>query len=107
MPDLLEALKVKDIDDPKTASLLHQQVMMALGKIGPDARAGIPAIIETLQNKNLDYSVRIQAILALEKMGSAAKEALPALHETAKDESDVWGIRQAAKRINTQLEGKP
>ena len=49
----------------------------ALGTMGPGAKAGVPALIEVMQDKSRAY--RFSAARALGEIGPAAKEAVPAL----------------------------
>lgn len=69
-------------------SAVRQTAAGAIGRIGPEAKAAIPALIEALQDK--DRSVQQNAMFALERMGSEARAAVPALIEVLKDmRSDV------------------
>jgi HEAT repeat protein len=70
-----------------------------LSKIGPEAKAAVPALIEALEdNKN-----RSLAANALGSIGSKAKAAVPTLIEALKDAD--WSIRVfatwALEQINT------
>ncbi len=65
---------------PDSSAHLRNKAAEALGQIGPEARAAVPALIQTLK----DPEVRAAAITALGAMGPAAKEALPALQELTK-----------------------
>ena len=56
----------------------------ALGAIGPEAKAAVPALAQALKDKDCD--VRLYAAVALGKIGSEAGVAVPALIEALKDE---------------------
>jgi HEAT repeat protein len=75
VPGLIEALK--DEDFRKTAA-------KDIRKIGPEAKAAVPALSEVLKDKNI--LVRTEAARALGQIGSEAKAAVPALVEALKDE---------------------
>jgi HEAT repeat protein len=62
-----------------------------LSGIGPDAQAAVPALIESLSDK--DDDCRFWAVTALSSIGPAAADALPPLIEHLED--PAFGIRQA------------
>ena len=59
----------------------------ALDQIGPDAKDGVPALVEGLKDENIN--VRRYAAGALGQIGSNAKEAVSALVQALKDNNDV------------------
>ena len=65
-------------------SSIRQRAAEALGKIGPEAKAAVPGLIEALK----DEAVRWKAGEALGKIGPGAKAAVPALIEALKDEKE-------------------
>jgi HEAT repeat protein len=56
---------------------------VAIGDLGPGARAAVPALIEALRDQN--PTVRFQAAISLGCIGPEAKAAVPALIGTLKD----------------------
>jgi HEAT repeat protein len=64
-----------------------------LGWMRSDARAAVPALIRTLNQKE-EFSVRTIVRDALVKIGPPDKEAVPALLEAAKD--NYWRVSEAA-----------
>jgi HEAT repeat protein len=76
-------------------------VASILGKIGPEANAAVPALIEAFRDE--DKFVRRIAAEALANIGPDAKAAVPALIETLKDVNEV--IRSSAasalEKLNT------
>ena len=71
----------------------------ALSAIGELA---VPALIDTLQDKN--ESIRVSAAYALGDIGSAAQEAVPSLTQALRDES-AWMRRHATEALG--LIGQP
>ena len=61
--------------------------VVALGKIGPEAKDAVPALTELLNDKN--ENVRSAAAIALGGIGPAAKSAVPALTKLLKDGESV------------------
>ena len=75
--DLIQSLKSR------------KRVALALGKIGPEAKEAVPALIQALNNQNSD--VRCAAVVALSKINPEAKsidleakEAVPVLVQSTK-----------------------
>ena len=68
----------------------------ALGQIGPEAKAAVPALMELL--KDTDSELRWLAALALGQIGPEAKAAVPALMELLKDEEEKV-YREAAEAL--------
>ncbi len=66
----------------------------ALGGIGPEAKAAVPALIEALKDPEGD--VRREAAQTLGQIGPEAKAAVPALSEALKDTE--WEVRSGAGR---------
>jgi serine/threonine protein kinase len=56
-----------------------------LEKIGVQAKAAIPQLIQALEDSDPDGDVRWYAVIAIGKIGVPAKEAIPALVEKLKD----------------------
>ena len=76
----------------------------SLNKIGLDAKATVPALIEALKDKDKD--VRRDAAKALGIIGPTAKAAVPALIEMLKDK-DVYVRRSAEGALDKIKDGKP
>ncbi len=86
VPTLIEALKDPDSDVGYGAA-------QALGRIGPEAKAAVPALIKALVDDPRN-TVRSHAAQALGQIGPEAKAAVPALIEALKDENE--NVRNAA-----------
>jgi len=71
----------------------------ALGRMGPEAEAAVPALAHAL--KDQDILVRIAAAEALGKMGPAAKGAVPALNGALQDDNEAvrWYAEYALQQI--------
>ena len=65
----------------------------ALGRIGPEARAAVPELIETAFDTRAD--VRWRAVWALGRMGPAAAAAVPLLRRTLQDPDLRWRAAEA------------
>ncbi len=82
-------------------AFLRAKAAQALGTIGPDAKAAVPALIEALK----DTSIRNDAVVALGNIGPDAKDAVPALREAItgkgnkKDKGFKEAVNQAIKKI--------
>jgi HEAT repeat protein len=75
--ELIDKLKSSDSD-------VRRDAAQALGKMGPQAKEAVPALVAALQDKNL--FVRRYSAHTLGKIGSdAAKQAVPALTKTLDD----------------------
>lgn len=66
--------------------------VVALARIGPDAKAAVPALTEALKNRDPD--LREEAAKALGHIGPDAKTAVPVLIRALKDKVD--GVRRDA-----------
>ncbi len=66
----------------------------ALGKIGPEASAAIPALVRRLKDR--DGPVRREAVWALGQIGPNATPAIPVLVDSLKDDKDF--VRVAAAK---------
>jgi HEAT repeat protein len=75
---LIETIKDKD-----KSKFTRAEAIDALGALGGEAKAGVPALVDCLQDRN----VRPNAVLALGRIGPQAKEAMPALITLLKDKS--------------------
>jgi len=69
-------------DDPD----VRRQAAFALGQMGEEAKAAVPDLAETLQDKVA--VVRVNASLALFKIGPESRSVVPALALALKDEED-------------------
>jgi hypothetical protein len=74
--------RLKDKDDK-----VRHKAAFSLRQLGPEAKAAVPALIDSLKDKNV--SVREESAFALQQIGSPAKPAIPALIDALKDE-DYW-----------------
>jgi len=83
---LLDAMKRREnfVVVPPFAHSVRQQSCRALGKIGPDAHAAIPALVEALHDGV--PGVRYNAVYALGRIGPNARPTLPKLRLCLKDE---------------------
>src|SRR5262245_56751688 len=77
VPELIGALKDEEWQARTGAAV-------ALGLIGPEAKAAVPALIEALLEE--DKYLRGQAATALGRLGPEARAAVPALTEALQDE---------------------
>ena len=75
--------QMKDPDDSVRIKAAH-----ALGRLGPKAKAAVPALIETLNDKKPRYTVRVAAAQALAEIGPDAEAAIPALIDILNDKQD-------------------
>ena len=70
---------------------MSRSVAMALGEIGPDAKAGTPWLLELLKDQKNDpldpsgYDLRVQAALALWRIQGNKEISLPVLRDAIKD----------------------
>ncbi len=96
VPALIAALKnpkddLAKIKPPANARGLNRQggrsvypfFARALGRIGPDAKAAVPALREKLKHE--DFKIRLSAVEALGKIGPEAKEASLEIAEALTD----------------------
>ena len=81
--NLTSALRSEDRD-------VRASAVLALGKIGPEPKAAVPALIEALKDEYQE--IRWHAANTLTDIGPDAKAAVPALIEALKD--DYWSVRQ-------------
>ena len=86
---LISALRSED-------SGVRRQAAAALGKIGPAAKAAVPALIKVLKENYESIEVREQAEAVLGKIGPAAKAAVPALIRVLKDKYELTEVREQA-----------
>jgi len=94
VPALLEAMNSEDDN-------LHMNSIVAIGKIGPEARDAVPRLIKELRVG--DDSLREAAAIALGEIGPDASEALPVLREIrVLDESP--SVRQSAAEAIIKIE---
>ncbi len=68
--------------------------VIALGNIGPEARAANPALIKLMDNK--DYEIRLEVVKALGKIGPGTDTAVrEALIEAVHGDPELIGVRDA------------
>ena len=82
-------------------SYVRQSAAEALGEIGPQAGAAVPALIRALLS-DANTGVRITAAEALEKLGPVAKESVPSLMRALRG-SEHYAIRINAARALADL----
>ena len=98
----LSACRAKPPYEGKSAAELEQmlrgpnpaaqaQGAFGLSRLGPEARAAVPALIAALKKDRL---VRKNAALALGQIGPGARDAVPALSEALGDSE--WAVRRQA-----------
>ncbi len=95
MAEVLAALKTN------SSWVVRSDAAKTLGKLGKDAQAAIPALIDALGDK--DHSVRSRAAEALGLLGAAAKEAVPALRKAMEDRY----VKRAAIKSIEQIQSAP
>jgi tetratricopeptide (TPR) repeat protein len=77
VPDLVTTFQ----DERKR--IVHPHILAVLGRLGPDAREAVPALVQRLpRNANAADDERALVASTLGEVGPAAKEAVPALIET-------------------------
>lgn len=89
IPEIKKALEDKDSSVRKAAAL-------AYGRIDPDPKEAVPALMELLKNDK-DESVKIAAANGLAAMGDKARSAMPALREIQKSEDKKSKLAKAAQ----------
>ena len=89
VPSLIEALKGKAED-----WTVRSNAAEALGEIGPDAKAAVPALTEALGD---DPPVLVYVHYALAKITGRKEDHMRALTRIAKD--DVWGLSNKAAKV--------
>ena len=82
-PEVVQALvgALKDENE-----VVRKAAAFDLWRLGPEAKAAVPTLIEMLKDK--DKEVRLMAARVLEGIGPAAKAAVPALIEVFKDKDE-------------------
>jgi HEAT repeat protein len=93
VPALVEALKAKDVADPKLAKRIRMSIIGSLERIGPSAEAAVPALVTVLEDESRDIDERKDVARALGSIGPAS---IPALKEALKDKNRE--LREAAGR---------
>jgi HEAT repeat protein len=73
----------------KPATYYHARATYGFGALGPMAKPAVPALIESLRDKDKDVRAAAASCLAL--MDTEAKEAVPALIQTLNAEGNGWG----------------
>lgn len=91
IPVLIQAL---DLSHPSRKS-----VILALGEMGPEAKAVVPILIQIVKEKkdDDDTDLRSCAAYSLGKMGPAAKEAIPVLTEVLREKLLFSPLRETAR----------
>src|SRR5205823_4902352 len=82
----------------------RQKAALALGKMGPKAKAAVPALIDALKDKK--DRVRRFSAKALGDVGPEAKAAVPALIEALRDDQVRAMAGYALKRIDPEAAKK-
>jgi len=84
------SFRIKQLTDSDSG--VRRMSAMALGELGPEASAAVPALCVALKDKDKD--VRRQAANALGRIGDAARAAIPPLTELLSDTDDE--VRRSA-----------
>ncbi|MCE5280094.1 MAG: HEAT repeat domain-containing protein [Planctomycetaceae bacterium] len=79
-----------------TVANVRSAAAEALGQIGSDAAAAVPALMDALKDRS--QSVRASAAMALGSIGPAAAEAVPLLNAML-SETDLWSLAPAAAAL--------
>lgn len=84
----------------------NRDVIDALGKFGPAARAGVPALIRALKSRN--STIRSCAAHSLGNIGSGARQAVPALVKALEDPVSLVAAHAegALEKINKSKKNK-
>ena len=94
VPALIGALKHEQ-------QWVRWEVAEALGKIGPDAKDAVPALIDVFLHDKMN-TPRRAAAEGLMGIGPSAKAAVPALIEKLDDPAVGFEVRQALKKIDPE-----
>jgi HEAT repeat protein len=90
VPILVKILESDDMQGrPEMIRAFRSIIVQALGQIGSDAKAAVPALIALIKKKDRNHSLQVNAIQALGRIGPAAKEAAEMLDEMQRDRSNV------------------
>jgi HEAT repeat protein len=82
---------------------LRSEVAAALGQIGPDASAAVPAMLQALKGEPGFVQERI--VIALGQIGPDARDAIPTLQALRRDHRDAF-VRKAAANALMKIEVK-
>jgi len=95
VPNLIAGLKDSDTSGPTIrAEGVRAQIAFALGAIGPEAKAAVPALSDIFKDAGQKTELRRAAAFALGSIGADAKDAMPLLTDALKDKDAR--IRMAA-----------
>ena len=87
-------------DDPDVSQPVEKMVATrALGRVGPEAKAGLPALVRVLKT-DTDPRMRVAAIRTLGAMGPAASSAVPFLIEMLNSEDPFPHYATLCARID-------
>jgi HEAT repeat protein len=102
VPALLEGLKnSKALSGPELVPA-QKAIVFAFGRIGPDAKEAVPALLAILREPDSDEGLRLSVVDTLGRIGPAAREAAPTLKDMMQDPSSQ--MRRAAKQALEKLE---
>jgi HEAT repeat protein len=91
-PDVVAALAELTKDRwVQTYGNEYDDVAYALGRLGPEAKAAVPVLVEQLQDKN--HRWRAYVLRALQGIGPGAGAAVPALIRVLEDEKESMDMR--------------
>lgn len=76
----------------------------ALGVVGPQAKAAVPALVKALRHDDRD--TRLLAAFSLGRIGSGAKDAIPILEQIASDEGEDNALRDNARESLRAIRGE-
>lgn len=78
------------------SELVRREAVLAVAKIGPDAKDAVPTLLTLLKSKRGNQLERIEVPLALSKIGPVSTDVIPALIRIVEDKNDNLLMRARA-----------
>lgn len=97
VPILIDALRSKSND-------VRRPVLIALGKIGSEAKEALPYIIKILEDEQESSNMRDNAARALQGFGPEARDAVPALIQALKSDAPI--LAHSSKKALEAITGQ-